>query len=183
MATILNDISRTFSEYLLIPRLTRKGQVADKIGLGSPLSAVEKGQEPRFSINVPVVSACMQAVSGTKLCVALARQGGLGFVFCSQPIEAQAEIVHQVKAHKAGFVQSDSNVTARATLSEVVELMKQTGHSTIPVTADGSAIGKFEGIIKRKLERTLFKGKFKGNFKRKCKGTLNGSVKDFLKRI
>ena len=147
MATILNDISRTFSEYLLIPRLTRKGQVADKIGLGSPLSAVEKGQEPRFSINVPVVSACMQAVSGTKLCVALARQGGLGFVFCSQPIEAQAEIVHQVKAHKAGFVQSDSNVTAQATLSEVVELMKQTGHSTIPVTADGSAIGKFEGII------------------------------------
>jgi IMP dehydrogenase len=147
MATILNDISRTFSEYLLIPRLTKKGQRADKIGLGSPLSAVQKGQEPSFSINVPVVSACMQAVSGTKLCIALARQGGLGFVFCSQPIEAQAEIVHQVKAHKAGFVQSDSNVTTQTTLFDVVELMRRTGHSTIPVTDDGTSTGKFEGII------------------------------------
>jgi IMP dehydrogenase len=93
------------------------------------------------------VSACMQAVSGTKLCIALARQGGLGFVFCSQPIEAQAEIVHQVKAHKAGFVQSDSNVTTQTTLFDVVELMKRTGHSTIPVTDDGTSTGKFEGII------------------------------------
>jgi len=147
MATILNDISRTFSEYLLIPRLTRKDQRTDTISLGSPLSASEQGKEARFSINVPVVSACMQAVSGTKLCIALARQGGLGFVFCSQPIAVQAEIVRQVKAHKAGFVQSDSNVTTQTTLQQVVELMKVTGHSTIPVTDDGTATGKLEGII------------------------------------
>ena len=147
MATILSDTSRTFSEYLLIPRLTRKDQRADLVDLSSPLSAVEKGKAPRFSINVPVVSACMQAVSGTDLSVALARQGGLSMVFCSQPIDTQAEMVRQVKSHKAGFVTSSSNVTPLTTLSEVVELMEESGHSTIPVTDDGTATGVLLGLI------------------------------------
>ncbi len=147
MATILDDISRTFSEYLLIPRLTRKGQRPDQVDLSSPLSAVEPGQSPRFKINIPVVSACMQSVSGSRLAIALARQGGLSFIFCSQPVESQAEMVRQVKSHKAGFVQSDSNTTAEKTLEEVIELMKRTGHSTVPVTEDGTATGQLIGII------------------------------------
>ena len=147
MATILDDISRTFSEYLLIPRLTRKGQRADLVDLGTPIAAVEQNELPRMKMNIPVVSACMQSVSGTRLSIALARQGGLGFIFCSQPIAKQAEMVRQVKAHKAGFVQSDSNVTVDTTLEEVIELMKKTGHSTIPVTEDGTATGKLLGII------------------------------------
>lgn len=147
MATILDDISRTFSEYLLIPRLTRRGQRPDLVDLSTPISAVEKNEIPRFKINVPVVSACMQSVSGPRLAIALARQGGLSFIFCSQPIETQVEMVRQVKAHKAGFVQSDSNAMASTTLREVIELMKRTGHSTVPVTADGTATGKLEGII------------------------------------
>jgi len=112
MAKILEDISRTFSEYLLIPRLTRKGQRADLVNLATPLAALGKSPDKNFHINVPVVSACMQAVSGTSLSIALARQGGLSFIFCSQAIDTQAEMVRQVKAHKAGFVQSDSNATA-----------------------------------------------------------------------
>ncbi|MCB1645142.1 MAG: IMP dehydrogenase [Pseudomonadales bacterium] len=145
MATILNDISRTFSEYLLLPRLTRKEQRADKVDLSAPLSGF--GEKAGFTINVPVVSACMQAVSGARLSIALARQGGLSFIFCSQPIESQVEMVRQVKAHKAGFVQSDSNATADMTLEQVIELMESTGHSTVPVTHDGTATGKLEGII------------------------------------
>jgi len=147
MATILSDTSRTFSEYLLIPRLTRKDQSADLVDLSCPLSAVENGKKPRFSINIPVVSACMQAVSGTDLSVALARQGGLSMIFCSQPIEAQADMVRQVKNHKAGFVTSSSNVTPLTTLREVIDLMEESGHSTIPVTGDGTATGVLLGLI------------------------------------
>lgn len=147
MATILDDVSRTFSEYLLIPRLTRKGQRPDQVDLSAPMAAVEGNESPRFKINVPVVSACMQSVSGSRLAIALARQGGLSFIFCSQDIETQAEMVRQVKAHKAGFVQSDSNTTANETLAGVLELMQRTGHSTVPVTDDGTASGHLQGII------------------------------------
>ncbi|MFT5209466.1 MAG: IMP dehydrogenase [Flavobacterium sp.] len=147
MAIILDDISRTFSEYLLIPRLTRKGQRADEVDLSTPIAATNKEQSSRLKINVPVVSACMQAVSGSQLSISLARQGGLGFIFCSQPIDRQVEMVRQVKAHKAGFVQSDSNTTVKTSLAEVSELMQRTGHSTVPVTSDGTADGKLLGII------------------------------------
>ena len=147
MATILNDTSRTFSEYLLIPRLTRSGQRPDLVDLTTPLSAVEQNQLPRFNINIPVVSACMQSVSGTELSISLARQGGLSFIFCSQPIDEQVEMVHQVKSHKAGFVTSDSNTTEETLLQDVVELMRCSGHSTVPVTSDGSATGVLKGIL------------------------------------
>ncbi|MBV1878573.1 MAG: IMP dehydrogenase [Pseudomonadales bacterium] len=147
MATILDDISRTFSEYLLIPRRTRKGQQADQVDLSTPLSSIERLAAPKLKINTPVVSACMQSVSGTELSIALARQGGLGFIYCSQSIESQVDMIRLVKSHKAGFVQSDSNVRAQATLCEVIELMAQTGHSTVPVTDDGSSTGKLLGII------------------------------------
>lgn len=147
MATILNDVSRTFSEYLLIPRLTRRGQRPDQVDLSTPMSAIEQNNVPRFKINIPVVSACMQSVSGPKLAISLARQGGLSFIFCSQPIESQVAMVRQVKAHKAGFVQSDSNTKADTTLAEVLELMKRSGHSTVPVTDDGTATGVLKGII------------------------------------
>lgn len=147
MATILEGVSRTFAEYLLIPRLTRKDQRPDQVDLSTPLGAVEPNKLSRFSINTPVVSAAMQSVSGSKLAVSLARQGGLGFVFCSQDIDAQAEMVHQVKAHKAGFVSSDSNITPEKTLNDVIELMEHTGHSTVPVTDDGTGRGKLIGLI------------------------------------
>ncbi len=147
MATILEGVSRTFAEYLLIPRLTRQNQRPDQVDLATPLSAVEPNQLARFKINTPVVSAMMQSVSGVKLAISLARQGGLGFIFCSQDVVAQAEMVHQVKAHKAGFVPSDSNATPDKTLSGLIELMKDTGHSTVPVTEDGTGQGKLIGLI------------------------------------
>lgn len=147
MATILDGVSRTFGEFLLIPRLTRKDQRPDQVDLSTPLSAVEPNQLPRFKINMPIVSAAMQSVSGSKLGISLAREGGLAFIFCSQAIDTQAEMVRQVKLHKAGFVSSDTNTTPDTTLRDVIDLMKQTGHSTVPVTADGSGHGKLLGLI------------------------------------
>lgn len=147
MANILADVSRTFSEYLLIPRLTKKGQNVEQVDVSAPLSCVGDSLTSRFQTNIPIVSACMQAVSGSDLSIALARQGGLSFIFCSQPIESQAEMVRQVKTHKAGFVLSDSNTTPDTSLSDLNALMKKTGHSTVPVTADGTATGKLLGLV------------------------------------
>ena len=147
MATILEGVSRTFAEYLLIPRLTRKDQQPDQVELATRISGIEINGVPRFKINTPIVSAAMQSVSGPRLAIALARQGGLGFIFCSQDVDGQSEMVHQVKAHKAGFVSSDTNTKVDTTLSEVIELMRKTGHSTVPVTDDGSNTGKLLGLI------------------------------------
>lgn len=147
MATILPDVSRTFSEFLLIPRLTKKGQGVDRVDLSTPLARRKNGQLPGFNTNIPIVSACMQAVSGVDLSISLARKGGLSFIFCSQPIESQADMVHQVKSHKAGFVQSDSNTTPETPLAEVIELVRRTGHSTVAVTEDGSSSGRLIGLL------------------------------------
>ena len=114
MAKILDDLSRTFSEYLLIPRLTKRDNVPRNVSLVAPIARFKQGESSRLSLNVPVVSASMQAVSGTDMGVALARQGGVAFVFCSQSIESQAAMIAKIKSHKAGFVRSDSNVKPSA---------------------------------------------------------------------
>ena len=142
MATIIEDISRTFAEYLLLPRLTPRDLRTDSIRVAAPLTS-----DGRFQINIPVVSACMQAVSGTRLSISLARQGGLSMIYCSQGVATQADMVREVKAHKAGFVTSGANTTPGSTLASIVETMHRTGHSTIPVTNDGTANGMFCGLI------------------------------------
>ena len=146
MARIIEDISRTFAEYLLLPRLTPRDLRTDAISLAAPVAARTTDESP-FSINIPVVSACMQSVSGTRLAISLARQGGLSMIYCSQSVEAQVAMVREVKAHKAGFVTSGANTTPSSTLSSIVDTMHRTGHSTIPVTEDGTANGVFCGLI------------------------------------
>ena len=147
MARRLEEVSRTFSEYLLIPRLTEKKHVPRNISLKAPISRFTRGEEPRFSLNIPFVTASMQAVSGIDMAIGLSRLGGLAFLYCSQPIEQQAAMVQKVKTHKAGFVPSDSNVRPDNTLTEAVALRQRTGHSTMPVTHDGSGNGTFLGIL------------------------------------
>jgi IMP dehydrogenase len=151
MARIIDEVSRTFSEYLLIPRLSRAGHQAGRVSLRTPVSRFRAGEgEARFSLNIPFVSASMQSVSGPEMAIALARMGGLSFVYCSQPIEAQAAMVARVKAHKAGFVPSDSNLRPTDTLADAVALSRRTGHSTIPITDDGTGNGLFLGILTEK---------------------------------
>ncbi|MBD3314405.1 MAG: IMP dehydrogenase [Chitinivibrionales bacterium] len=147
MAKILDDVSRTFSEYLLIPRLTRTHHLPSNVSLSTPIARTKDEAEPLLKLNIPFVSASMQAVSGVETAVALARRGGLAFIYCSQPIEEQAAMIAKVKSRKAGFVESDSNVKPDTPLGEAVKLIKQTGHSTLAVTHDGSNRGKFLGIL------------------------------------
>ena len=150
MAKILPDISRTFNEFLLLPNLTTEKCVPSNVSLRTPLVKFRRGEEPKYSANVPMVSAIMQSVSGEKMGVALAREGGLAFIFGSQSIVDQATMVYHVKKHKAGFVISDSNVKSGTSLKDVLSLSKKTGHSTVIVTDDGTPTGKFLGIVTNK---------------------------------
>ena len=149
MAIFFNDVSRTFGEYLLIPGLTTKQCIPENISLKTPLVKfnIKNGEESAIKLNIPLVSAIMQSVSDSGLAIGLARNGGLSFIFGSQSIESQAEMVRKVKKFKAGFVISDSNLTPENTLADVLELIKKTGHSTIGVTHDGSSHGKLLGIV------------------------------------
>ena len=147
MAKYLEDVSRTFNEYLLLPNLTDERCIPTNVDLKTPLVKFKKGEEPKYSANIPMVSAIMQSVSGEEMGIALAREGGVAFIYGAQSIESQAEMVYHVKKHKAGFVISDSNVKPTATLREVIELTQKTGHSTVMVTDDGTANGKFIGLV------------------------------------
>lgn len=147
MTKIIDEISRTFSEYLLIPGLTSKECVPDNIKLKTNLVKFKKGENSSISLNVPFISAIMQSVSDDKMAIALARNGGLSFIYCSQSVESQAEMVRRVKKYKAGFVVSDANLTPNHTLQDVINLKKQKGFSTIGITEDGSPNGKLLGLV------------------------------------
>lgn len=147
MAKILEDISRTFNEFLLLPNLTTEDCIPEKVSLKTPLVKFKKGDEPKYSANIPMVSAIMQSVSGEEMGIALAREGGVAFIYGSQSIESQAKMVYQVKKHKAGFVISDSNVKSDTPLKDVIALVEETGHSTVMITEDGTENGKFLGLV------------------------------------
>lgn len=147
MAHYLDDISRTFSEFLLIPGLTTKECTPQNISLKAPLVKYKKGEKPAITLNVPFTSAIMQSVSDHNLAIALARNGGLSFIFGSQPIDSQAEMVRKVKTFKAGFVVSNANLKPDATLRDVIALKETSGHGTIGITDDGTSEGKLLGIV------------------------------------
>ncbi len=147
MATYIETPSRTFNEYLLIPGYSSEECIPSNVDLSAPLVRFKRGEESPLKLNIPLVSAIMQSVSGEELAIALAKEGGLSFIFASQPIEEQAKMVKRVKSHKAGFVVSDSNIKGEATLNDLVALKKKTGHSTVAVTEDGSPTGKLLGLV------------------------------------
>ena len=148
MAYFYSEPSHTFSEYLLIPGYTSEQCVPDNVTLRTPLTKYRKGlEEPAISLNIPLVSAIMQSVSNDSLAIALAKEGGLSFIFGSQSIESEAAMVAKVKNHKAGFVVSASNLTPENTLADVLALKARNGFSTVAITADGTATGKLLGIV------------------------------------
>ncbi len=148
MAYYYPEASHTFSEYLLVPGYSDSTCIPDNVSLKTPLVKYKKGvEECPISMNVPVVSAIMQSVSNDTMGIALAKEGGVSFIYGSQTIEKQAEMVRKVKGYKAGFVTSDSNIRPDSTLKDVIALKEALGHSTIAVTEDGTANGKLLGIV------------------------------------
>ena len=148
MAYYYSEPSRTFSEYLLIPGYTSEECIPDNVSLKTPLVKYRKGfEEPAITLNVPLTSAVMQSVSNDTLAIALAKEGGISFIYGSQSIENQAAMVRKVKNHRAGFVVSASNLTPENTLADVLALKEKNGYSTMAVTDDGTANGKLLGIV------------------------------------
>ena len=148
MAYFFTEPSRTFGEYLLVPGYSSAECIPTSVSLKTPLVKFRKGaEECPITMNIPMVSAIMQSVSGDNLAIALAKQGGVSFIYGSQSIESEADMVRRVKQYKKGFVTSDSNLPPTATLADVLELKTRTGHSTVAITEDGTAHGKLLGIV------------------------------------
>ena len=147
MAYYYDQPSHTFSEYLLVPGYSSSECIPSNVSLKTPLVRFRKGEEPAISMNIPLVSAIMQSVSGDRLAVALAQEGGVSFIYGSQSIEDEAAMVAKVKGYKAGFVRSASNLRPDQTLADVLELKELNGFSTVAITEDGSPEGKLLGIV------------------------------------
>jgi IMP dehydrogenase len=147
MAHYFDDVAHTFNEYLLVPGYSGAECSPDKVDLCTPLVRFARGSEPSLKLPIPLTSAVMQSVSDATMAISLAREGGLSFIYSSQPIEAEAEMIARVKDYKAGFVVSDSNLSPTMTLEDVMRLKEESGHSTMPVTADGSQHGRLLGIV------------------------------------
>ena len=148
MAYYYPEPSHTFSEYLLIPGYSSENHIPDNVSLRTPLTKYRKGvEEPAISLNIPMTSAIMQSVSNDTLAIALAKEGGLSFIYGSQSVKSQAEMVAKVKGYKAGFVVSASNLMPDATLADVLALKESNGFSTVAITEDGTATGKLLGIV------------------------------------
>ena len=147
MAYYFEEPSHTFGEYLLVPGYSSADCIPSNVSLRTPIVRFSKGEECPLSMNIPMVSAVMQSVSNDTMAIALAKEGGISFIYGSQTIQQQADMIRRVKSHKAGFVTSDSNIKPDNTLQDVINLKERTGHSTVAVTADGSPNGKLLGII------------------------------------
>ncbi len=147
MAHYIEEPSRTFSEYLLIPGYTSEECIPANVSLKTPLVKYKKGEQPAISLNIPLVSAIMQSVSNDTLAIALAKEGGISFIYGSQTIEDEAAMVARVKSYKAGFVVSASNLTPENTLADVLALKEKNGYSTVAITEDGTCCGKLLGIV------------------------------------
>ena len=147
MAFYYNEPSHTFGEYLLVPGYSSTQCIPANVSLTTPLVKFKRGEESALSMNIPMTSAIMQAVSNDTMAIALAKEGGISFIYGSQTIKEQAAMVQRVKNHKSGFVSSDSNIKPTTTLSEMLALLEQTGHSTMAVTEDGKPTGKLLGIV------------------------------------
>ncbi len=147
LAYFYPEPSHTFGEYLLVPGYSSDKCIPANVSLKTPLVKFKKGEEPKITMNIPMVSAIMQAVSNDTMAIALAKEGGISFIYGSQSIEEEAAMVARVKNYKSGFVTSDSNITPETTLGEILALLEKTGHSTMAVTEDGTPTGKLLGIV------------------------------------
>ena len=147
MAFYYDEPSHTFSEYLLVPGYSDENCIPQNVSLKTPLVKFKKGETPAISMNIPMISAIMQSVSNDTLAIALAKEGGISFIYGSQTIENQAAMVKKVKSYKAGFVTSDCNLSPEDTLEDILRLKEETGHSTVAITEDGTPSGKLMGIV------------------------------------
>jgi len=153
MAQIIHDVypypSRTLHEYILLPEKIPAGVSDADIDLSSPLVKFNRSKKLGLKLNIPVLSAAMQSVTGPSMAIAMATLGGAGVIYRSQPIEEQASMVREVKEAKAGFVVPDV-FSPRDKISTVDQHIKKVGYSTFPITEDGEHDSRLIGLLARK---------------------------------
>ena len=142
--TIHFEPSRTLMEFRLLPGLTTSATKPENISLRTPLVFSEHNEE-KYYINIPIVSAAMQAVSGERMGIELAKLGGTAFIYCSQTIEDQAAMVAKIKSHKAGFVEPKT-ILPDVLIRDFHAIKLQTGYNVFPVV---DAQNSFLGLITR----------------------------------
>lgn len=134
MVKISDSVSRTFTEYLILPGRTARTTRIEDISLRSRITDTQE-------IPLPFLSAAMQSVTGHELAIELAKQGGLGVVPSSLPIKEQAGIIEKVKRYRSGFVHNVRTVGPDEKVSRLLELERLHGHSTYPVVEGRKLVG------------------------------------------
>ena len=95
----------------------------------------------KIRLNIPLVSAAMDTVTESRLAIALARQGGLGFIHRNMPVERQAEEVDRVKRSESGMIVDPITMSPENKIHEALELMKRYRISGVPITREGKLVG------------------------------------------
>ncbi len=139
---IYYEPSRTLMEFRLLPGLTTEETLIYNISLRTPMVYSEE-DNPKYYLNIPVAAAAMQSVSGVEMGIELAKLGGTAFIYCSQPVEQQAEMIRKIKRYKAGFVPPET-VKPDTLIRDLYELTRQRGYNTFPVVDENN---KLLGII------------------------------------
>ena len=122
----------TFDDVLLLPA---KSDVLPKdVDVRTQLTK-------RISLNIPLVSAAMDTVTEAKLAIALAQEGGLGFIHKALPVHVQAEEVDKVKKSESGMIIDPITISPDAKISDALEVMKKYRISGVPVTKGHKLVG------------------------------------------
>jgi IMP dehydrogenase len=117
-----------------------------------------------IQLNIPIVSAAMDTVTEAKMAIAMAAEGGIGFIHKNMTIERQAAEVVRVKKYESAVVGDPVTIEPEARLAAAVALMREHGISGIPVTLKGKLVGiltnrdlRFEKNLDQRVEQVMTK--------------------------
>ncbi|MGH9867219.1 MAG: IMP dehydrogenase [Candidatus Polarisedimenticolia bacterium] len=123
----------TFDDVLLVP--ARSDVIPAKVSVATRLT---RG----VTLNSPIVSAAMDTVTESRLAIAMAQEGGLGFIHKNMPIEVQADEVDKVKRSESGMIVNPITMRPEQKVADALELMSKYRISGVPITReDGSLVG------------------------------------------
>ncbi len=127
----------TFDDVLLVP--SHSSVLPNTANLSTQLTK-------SIRLNIPMLSAAMDTVTEANLAIALAQEGGIGFIHKNMSIERQAEEVRRVKKYESGIVTDPVTVTPETTIRQILELTKRNGFAGYPVvTKDNELVGIITG--------------------------------------
>jgi len=145
----------TFDDVLLVPAasaiMPRDADVATRLSR-------------RIALNIPLVSAAMDTVTEARMAIAIAQEGGIGFVHRNMPVEAQAREVEKVKKSESGMISDPVTVSPEQRIEDALEIMRRFHISGLPVTQHGRLVGilthrdlRFEKRLDRKVAEVMTK--------------------------